>query len=159
MVKPLEDFHRRSLSPDGRQPRCRQCRNAYAGEYWRKNKEALYAQQRAWVKANAEYVSEYNKAYKRANAEKVRNQKLMNTYGITSENYDSMLSEQGGGCAICGSETSRSRASRHLHVDHCHETGRVRGLLCNSCNTGLGRFREDHEILARAAEYVRAGKL
>jgi hypothetical protein len=57
-------------------------------------------------------------------------------YGLTPEDYDAKLAEQGGVCAICG----KSPTKRRLHIDHCHETGRIRGLLCTGCNTRLGWY-------------------
>ena len=61
-----------------------------------------------------------------------------------------MLAEQEGGCAICGEPPKTSA----LHVDHCHDTGRVRGLLCFRCNSALGNFREDPAILTAALDYL-----
>ncbi len=73
-------------------------------------------------------------------------------YGITPEVYETMLIEQRGVCAICGGVDSRK-----LAVDHCHSTGRVRGLLCGTCNRGLGNFRDSTELLERAKGYLSAG--
>lgn len=70
-------------------------------------------------------------------------------YGITVEDYDVLLAEQGGKCAVCGEVPSH-----RLHVDHDHETGRVRGLLCTWCNKGLGSFRDDPDKLLSAAAYL-----
>lgn len=69
-------------------------------------------------------------------------------YGLTLDDWDRMVIEQLGCCAICGD------APLELHVDHCHETGIVRGLLCVSCNNGLGRFADDPARLRAAAEYI-----
>jgi hypothetical protein len=80
-------------------------------------------------------------------------------YGITREQYEEMWTRQGGRCAICnrlGSEVhARGKAVLRLAVDHDHETGVVRGLLCNGCNLGLGGFDDDPEALERAAAYLR----
>jgi len=73
-------------------------------------------------------------------------------FGMTVEDYDRLLAEQGGVCAICGGLPSRTK---HLHVDHCHETNRLRGLLCDACNLGLGKFKDSPETLERAAAYLR----
>lgn len=70
-------------------------------------------------------------------------------YGITSEEYDSFFKKQGGRCAICN-QTSK----RRLAIDHCHDRGFVRGLLCSNCNTGLGLFRDSPERLRNAALYI-----
>jgi predicted nucleic acid-binding Zn ribbon protein len=73
-------------------------------------------------------------------------------YGITTAQYDAMLAAQGGCCAICRSATTNGRGG--FQVDHDHATGAVRGILCNSCNQGLGRFRDDPALLLKAAAYL-----
>ena len=80
---------------------------------------------------------------------------LKRRYGITFADYYRMLEEQGGGCAICGYRPKK----RRLSVDHDHETGQIRGLLCVSCNRGLPWFSESPELLDRAAEYLRKSKI
>lgn len=77
-------------------------------------------------------------------------------YGLTSGQYESLLATQGGGCAICGSLTSRSETRPFLYIDHDHDTGDVRGLLCSPCNSGLGHFHDDADRLISAANYLRA---
>lgn len=79
----------------------------------------------------------------------------MAKYGLTEGDYESMLAEQGGGCAVCRATTVRQTGIKFFHVDHCHETGEVRGLLCGPCNKGLGAFSDDPALLLRAAEYLR----
>lgn len=74
-------------------------------------------------------------------------------YGITREQYDDLLARQDGSCAICGSRTDANDVSR-LHVDHDHGTGAVRGLLCGSCNRGLGNFKDDIDRLKKAVKYL-----
>jgi hypothetical protein len=70
---------------------------------------------------------------------------------MTLADYDAMLALQNGVCAIC-----KSVSDRNLAVDHCHETGTVRGLLCRSCNIGLGNFRDNPHSLRTAADHVEA---
>ena len=84
-----------------------------------------------------------------ANPEKRRAQHLRK-YGLTLDCYGKMLKKQGGKCAICLTEPKR------FHIDHCHATSKVRGLLCESCNLGLGKFYDNPESLKRAAVYLRA---
>lgn len=84
-----------------------------------------------------------------------RMRRLLADYGITAEQYEAMLAAQGDGCAICGDDGSTSRGGL-LHVDHCHRSGAVRGLLCESCNLALGKFKDDSALLRRAAEYLEA---
>ncbi|GGK67020.1 hypothetical protein Ppa06_23700 [Planomonospora parontospora subsp. parontospora] len=76
-----------------------------------------------------------------------RNYRLRHRYGITEAEADRMHAEQGGLCAIC-------REGEAEHVDHCHETGRVRGLLCFNCNNGLGHFRDDLRVMDLAVLYL-----
>jgi hypothetical protein len=88
-------------------------------------------------------------------AERMRRAHLLRTYGITDEEYDDRLVVQEGGCAVCG----RPPVGKHrLSVDHNHETGEVRGLLCNPCNSALGRFNDDPERLLAAWAYLTAGR-
>jgi hypothetical protein len=76
-------------------------------------------------------------------------------YGMTIEQYQEMLNAQGGCCAICGTGEPGRRGNLHFCVDHDHITGKARGLLCNNCNLGLGRFRDSPKFLEQAAGYLR----
>lgn len=71
--------------------------------------------------------------------------------------YDEMLSSQGGVCKICGRPDTGRINTRRLFVDHCHKTGRVRGILCYKCNTLIGHAQDDPERLRKAAEYLEKG--
>ena len=81
-------------------------------------------------------------------ADKERNAYYLSKYGITLDQYNSMLAAQSGRCSICGS------VKEVLFVDHCHESGRVRELLCSSCNSALGLFRDSVIAVKRAHEYL-----
>jgi hypothetical protein len=91
---------------------------------------------------------------KKAGAIKWRTWNLGRNHGITVEDYDRMLAEQGGGCAICGSKTSGRKGHLHFYVDHDHKTGAIRGLLCFRCNAALGLFKDSPLFLIRAAQYL-----
>lgn len=118
------------------------------------NKDKYNATRRAKYQNDPEY-RERQRAYSlRANREKpqtVRNTQLKIKYGITLDRYNEMLAGQGNACAIC-----REPATRTLHVDHCHATGRVRALLCAKCNAGLGCYRDDTELMKKAIAYLEA---
>lgn len=91
----------------------------------------------------------------KTNAEISRAWQLQDRYGITQEQYDAMHAAQGGVCAICGKPPKGGRtSSKNLHVDHDHATGKIRGLLCNDCNPGLGKFMDDPNLLRLAAAYL-----
>lgn len=81
---------------------------------------------------------------------------ITRTYGITADEYYEILEQQNNSCAICNStEVSNSRiSSNKLFIDHCHETGKVRGLLCSKCNHGLGLFNDDEDLLQKAIDYL-----
>ena len=85
--------------------------------------------------------------------EKIREDNLKK-FGITQRDYELMFSEQDCGCAICGG-TTMPGDKKYLAVDHCHSTGEVRGLLCNSCNLLLGHAKDSVETLQNAIDYLR----
>lgn len=94
----------------------------------------------------------------RLTVEQKRESHLKHRYGISTEIYDAVLTEQGGLCAICKQPptTGNSRAGQvpKLYVDHCHDTKKVRGLLCNDCNLAIGRGKTP-DVLEAAARYLR----
>jgi hypothetical protein len=78
-------------------------------------------------------------------------------YGIEWPEYQRMLDSQNGCCKICGTKDSHCQWSNgRFFVDHCHETGKVRGLLCANCNQGLGKFFDNQDLLRKAIEYLRS---
>lgn len=86
----------------------------------------------------------------------IRNSVYKRKFGITLEDYDRMLESQGGRCAICGTDTPTGHGAKHgrFSVDHDHETGEVRGLLCHDCNIGLGGFRDNIYFIEKAIYYL-----
>jgi hypothetical protein len=129
-------------------------RRTYNREYGRKyraaNRERLRQQNAEWcLKNRARLLEKGREYYKKCK----RGRTLQKKYGITEADYEQMLVEQGGGCAICGTDSPRGRAAV-FHVDHCHVSGKVRGLLCNSCNHTLGNARDEVDILQSAAAYL-----
>ena len=121
--KPLSEFHKNSRMKDGRLNRCAKCRR---------------------------FRCEPN------NPETKKNTALMAKYGISLNQYREMFKQQSGVCAICKNPETRKLNSgkiKSLSVDHCHETGKVRGLLCTDCNSGIGYFKESPWRLKCAAGY------
>ena len=142
-VKPFSEFYTRT--ENGRPKSiCKTCDQARWKIYRENpvNQPLMYASQKAWVEANKDKS-------RRAS----RNSELKKKYGITIEQYEEMLLEQNGLCAICD-RVERVRYPSQLAVDHDHDSGRIRGLLCQSCNTSLGKLDHSVDILRKAIEYL-----
>jgi hypothetical protein len=152
-VKPITDFYKASGTRDGHRPDCKACNLAAKHERYMANPEAAKARTRRWQQENPERYAENQRKHKESGAKALSNRKshLKRKYGMTIEDYDRMLEAQGGGCAICGRPP---REDISLHVDHDHETGRIRGLLCFPCNNTLGDFKDDATRLYAAADYL-----
>lgn len=128
-------------------------------------------QHRQWRAQNTEKVREWHRNYnekpenKKAHRDRERRRyhqnqtvretqnekRLRRKYNLTQAEYDAKLSEQNGGCAVCGKQCKTGRA---LAVDHCHVTGEVRGLLCANCNRAIGWLQDDQTLIRAALEYV-----
>jgi hypothetical protein len=104
-----------------------------------RNREKKLANQRAWRA--------------RQHPSKEHEARLQRDFGISLQEYNTLLIDQGGVCAIC--ERPENLRGRQFAVDHCHTSNRVRQLLCDHCNAGLGRFQDSFELLDRAAAYLR----
>lgn len=133
-VKPLAAFYMYKdtrTDPPRMVPtaRCRQCANEGNQAYYEANYET-------------------RRAYGRAYSKKHRRRDRAAKYGLTAEQLTAMETEQEGRCLICHEEPGR------LVIDHCHDTGAVRGLLCDLCNKGLGAFRDNPRRLAAALAYL-----
>jgi hypothetical protein len=115
----------------------------------RKERYARDADYRARVKARQRA---YNQAHKHAISVRRQGGHLKRRYGISRTDYAAMLARQGGVCAICGKPPEKT-----LCVDHCHSTGRIRGLLCRQCNFGLGCYAEDQAALVAVLAYLGHG--
>lgn len=99
----------------------------------------------------SEFSETYHNELYCASCKKVRRHNgNIKKYGIDSEQYEALLLKQGGVCGIC-----KRASNRRLAVDHCHESGEVRGLLCYNCNVGLGLFKDDTVLLSAAIEYLK----
>lgn len=122
--KPITQF---SIGNGGaRRSRCKECSNGYYN---------------AWAALNKDKIKDINKL-KRIKAE----------YGLSPSIVEQIWNEQNRQCAIC--KEYIELWSKNTHIDHNHETGRVRGLLCLSCNTGLGHFKDNPNLLREAAAYL-----
>jgi Recombination endonuclease VII len=115
----------------------------------RKERYARDADYRARVTARQRA---YNQTHKHAISVRRQGRYLKSRYGLSREDYAALLARQGGVCAICAKPPEKT-----LCVDHCHTTGKVRGLLCRQCNFGLGCYGEDQAALIAALAYLGSG--
>lgn len=123
-----------------------------------KNGEKLRLKCREYHRRNKVRLSEYRKKWNKENRDLVRARKVNKIYGVSSDEYQKLVMSQNNLCAICKSQEiqrdKRTGLIRRLAVDHDHETGEVRGLLCARCNAGIGQFRDDRNVLRSAIEYL-----
>lgn len=94
------------------------------------------------------------------NKDKEKSGKLFNKFGITLEQYKDILKLQNNKCAICeiSIETHLNLRQTYFPVDHCHTTGKIRGLLCDKCNRGIGLLQDNPDILQKAIDYLQNNK-
>lgn len=112
-------------------------------------KTCKQTESKEWYVNNKERKKELSKSYKPIKTAK----HLKKLYGITPEQYEQMRQLQENSCAICG--THQDTLPRALCVDHDHDTGKIRGLLCDTCNRGLGLLKDNQVILNRAIRYLK----
>lgn len=169
-VKPSSDFGLLTSCKDGLKPSCKPCARKQQRAYrLRHIGEERRCSDCGVTFTVSNVVSYCRDCFNRRGRERVKrlraenpeaahlwkkDKHLRHSYGITLAEYDTILKGQGGGCAVCGVSSS---GDRKLSVDHCHATGRVRGLLCNRCNYALGQFDDRPELLRQAALYLEAG--
>ena len=127
--KKIIEFVKRSNRTSGTQPYCKDCHNK---------------------KMRNKYDSKVMKDYD-----------LKRAYGIDLKKYEDMFLEQKGCCKICNKHISQlnNKHKKSLCVDHCHETKKIRGLLCDKCNRGIGLLNDDVKILSRAIEYLKNNEI
>lgn len=124
-----------------------------------RDKEAHRAASREWKRRNAErnreYQKVYNQRYRLVNKDSIAFKKwvgiLHRKYRLSLADFEALVLSQSNQCAICGKSFEHTK----LVIDHCHKTGRVRGLLCDRCNVGIGRLFDDPIIVERALNYLR----
>ncbi|MFD5229584.1 endonuclease VII domain-containing protein [Streptomyces qaidamensis] len=165
---PLAAFARDKNRRDGLQVHCRECVAKYSAAHYRRRREAVGKPVRERVDVPAGYklcrtcgeIKPHSEWHRNATASdglstrckacravQGRQGHLKRQYGITEAERDGLIASQGGVCCICLSAVPE-------HVDHCHKTGRVRGVLCFSCNAALGQFKDRPDAIRRAAAYV-----
>ncbi len=166
-------FGPNKASKDGVDFRCRACRAEDSREYRKKTPEKSREAAQRWRSENPEWRRAYNAHYyaentayhraryaadpeharalstkwQKANPTKVRDSRMRARYGIEFADFERMIAAQEGRCLVC------DEAAR-LVIDHNHETGAIRGLLCRNCNSGIGLLGDSVELLRRAIAYL-----
>jgi len=138
--------------------RTRAYNNARQQEYFKDedNREARRKYKEEYLSDPVNAARQKEGYKKHAATDKCRDTYLKRTFGITLEDYNRMIEEQGGGCAICGATGSKKNGEKQsLSVDHNHDNDKVRGVLCHKCNVGLGHFLDDIDLLTKATEYLK----
>jgi hypothetical protein len=121
---------------------------------WRdENPEVKAASDRRYYENNREKLKQYQKDYRAKNQQKLRDQHLQRMFGVSIAEFELLLQQQGGGCAICGGKETYGN-KKNLNIDHCHKTGRVRGILCSKCNKAIGLLMDDPMLLQLAIAYL-----
>src|SRR4051794_27622457 len=146
-------FYKMKGMRDGHRNECKACNNAAKLQRYRQNPQATIDRANEWRRSDPERFAECQRKYRARGDRKVASRAghLKRKFRLTLDQYDQSLASQGGGCAICG-DTPEGGTS--LHIDHDHDTGAVRGLLCVRCNNALGQLKEDAQLVRAAAAYI-----
>jgi hypothetical protein len=137
VVLELDQFHSETGRYDGKSRVCKQC---------------AYARHNNWRLKNLDKMRDASRKWRTLNPELAKDHGRKGRYGLPIGAFERMLAEQKGTCAIC--ETSDPGGKGTFHVDHCHDTGIIRGLLCHNCNVGIGNMRHSTDLLRRAITYL-----
>lgn len=153
VTKPLSDFYKRD--GDKFVARCKRCCYVASEAARKKNPDAGAARRAEWRRRNKEKVRSYARKYSANNKRQSAERSRYRNTGFTPEEFASVFDKQKGRCAICFADISSSPESR-MAADHCHATGRPRGILCPQCNSGLGFFKDSQDRLRNAIAYLKA---
>jgi hypothetical protein len=163
---PVESFAKCLSVSRGYQYKCRACHKTInhteevktkkredIKEWRKKNPEKRAEQKKRSYEKHKEHQRQKSKDWYHTNKDRYRDGAMLRKYGITLEQFNSLREGQNYCCAICGAHESEN--AQGLVIDHCHEAGNVRKLLCTPCNVGLGMFKDNPELLIKAADYLK----
>ena len=123
----------------------------YKSEWDRQHREERREANRQWKKDNREIVRASKRRWRQRNKGEKRRDSNLSKYGVDTAWFNEKVQEQGGGCGMCGAPDT---GKHHLHVDHCHTTGKVRGVLCYRCNIFLAHFEHNPNRVELAKAYL-----
>ncbi len=147
---PITEFFKNRRNPDGLQTYCKTCCHERTLRWQHNNKDKVAAMSKRWRQNNRDRVRERERVYHQSHRVRRNLQSTLSRYRMKAEEYKRLLERSGGKCEICGKPFTKTP-----HVDHCHESKRVRGLLCGRCNTGLGQLQHNSEVLKNAIRYLK----
>jgi hypothetical protein len=155
-VKPIDHFYRDKNRASGRHPQCSSCVQAFARE-WRTRPEIIernrdYQRNVSRQPARKRQILEYQRATLPSGITRAKTFKLKYKYGLSEERYLAILKSQDNSCATCKIPFADHKTTQ---VDHCHASGKIRGILCPPCNRALGQVADKVEILAALIDYLR----
>jgi hypothetical protein len=153
--KEVSEFYKDFGAKSGLYSHCKECHKLIINNYRKLNKEKIKEQDKKYRETHLDYQANYYQQNKTDYNKKQMKQR----YGITKDDYDKMLHEQNGVCAICKQpETVTDKRSnnmiKRLSIDHDHKTGKVRGLLCGKCNKAIGLLNDSHILTQVATDYL-----
>ncbi len=147
--KTNDEFHlngrRRKDGTSAPRTDCKKCSTEIHDAYVAKKRDRINAQRKENYRSN-----------KNGLRDRIAREGVRRRYGLKVGEYDQLFKKQKGCCAIC--DTHQEKILRRLDVDHCHETGKIRGLLCLNCNRGMGLLKDDLTILKRVVRYLQKSK-
>lgn len=146
---PLLAFYQRT-GAKSHHSACKVCERAMAKDWYERNKDKAAAKVKEWRRQNIDAV----KQYRSDNKQKHYRQEIVRKYGVEPSWFDKQLQRQGNACACCKRQFHWSNKQTTPHVDHCHSTGKVRGILCNRCNTVLGLCKDNKELFKNLTGYL-----
>lgn len=138
--KELNRFFKDAKMPDGHRNDCKDCKQ-----------KATYE----WRAKNVDRYNDLAQAWRKRNPEKLYERELKRNYGCSLEQYNQMVIDQKGKCAICSTLHNPMAKKGRLFVDHDHKTGKIRALLCSACNCMLGYAKDNINTLVAAIEYIK----
>lgn len=157
-TKPLSEFTFHNRNKGQHRNFCHDCEKEWIRKYHQSPQGKK--KRKEWVGENKERIEEYKRLYRDDAIKKERSKVyhrarlLKESFNMTVDDYMVMYENQSGRCAICGSETANNGKRKNFCVDHDHETGKVRGLLCHNCNVSVGLMKESPSLLRKAADYL-----
>ena len=158
ITKPLTEFHRARDMRDGHRNECRDCWSELCKARYYENRDEYILRAQRWRERNPEKYEEWKRRNREENRDRIaasnRRGHLRRKYGLTIDEFEFLRVVQGDRCAICNELDPAG-----LHIDHDHETGSIRGLLCGKCNKAIGLLREEPALFDAASRYLQRTQL